>query len=213
NHIHLLVHDDAASGANVIPRSIQLVAGRTGQEYNQRKRRKGAYWEDRYHATAVESGDHFLKCLVYIDLNMVRAGVVAHPNEWPHSGYNEIQSSRRKYVLIDSDRLMRLAGFSEYGPFREAHRNWVHAAISEGPSTIQPEWSKAIAVGGAAFVQKVKDRLRALAIGRYIASRPNNECYELKEAAESYKSHFDPKKDEIAYTNTYKWDKNMCVYG
>jgi hypothetical protein len=27
-----------------------LIAGRTGQEFNQRKSRKGAYWEDRYHA-------------------------------------------------------------------------------------------------------------------------------------------------------------------
>jgi REP element-mobilizing transposase RayT len=51
NHIHLLVVDNGDRG--VIPKSMQLVAGRTGQEYNQRKGRKGAYWEDRYHATAV----------------------------------------------------------------------------------------------------------------------------------------------------------------
>jgi len=40
NHIHLLVADD--KGQNVIPSSIQLIAGRTGQEFNQRKGRKGA---------------------------------------------------------------------------------------------------------------------------------------------------------------------------
>src|SRR5262245_19775481 len=39
NHVHLLV---------------QLIAGLTGQEYNQRKGRHGAFWEDRYHATAIE---------------------------------------------------------------------------------------------------------------------------------------------------------------
>ena len=49
NHIHLLVADDAHR--NTIPESIRLVAGRTGQEFNQRKHRKGAFWEDRYHAT------------------------------------------------------------------------------------------------------------------------------------------------------------------
>ena len=38
NHIHLLVIDDGKR--DVIPKSIQLVAGRTGQEYNQRKKRK-----------------------------------------------------------------------------------------------------------------------------------------------------------------------------
>ena len=59
---HLLVADDGDRAA--IPRSIQLVAGRTGQEYNQRKGRKGAFWEDRYHATAVETDRHLLQGFV-----------------------------------------------------------------------------------------------------------------------------------------------------
>jgi len=50
NHIHLLVL--GGGEREIIPRSMQLVAGRTAQEFNQRKKRKGAFWEDRYHATA-----------------------------------------------------------------------------------------------------------------------------------------------------------------
>jgi putative transposase len=50
NHIHLLVKD---TGRNVIAQSMQLIAGRTAQEYNQRKARGGAFREDRYHATAI----------------------------------------------------------------------------------------------------------------------------------------------------------------
>ena len=76
NHIHLLVKD---TGRDVIAQSMQLIAGRTAQEYNQRKNRQGAFWEDRYHATAIEADEHLHRCLVYIDLNMVRAGVVNHP--------------------------------------------------------------------------------------------------------------------------------------
>lgn len=82
NHVHLLVRDDG--DRDVIPKSIPLMAGRSGQEFNQRKSRKGAYWEDRYHATAVETDKHLMQCLVYIDLNMVRAGVVEHPKEGIH---------------------------------------------------------------------------------------------------------------------------------
>jgi putative transposase len=77
NHIHLLVADDKSRG--VMLDSIKLIAGRTGQEFNQRKARKGVYREGRYHATAVENGDHLIKCIVHIDFNMVRAGVVKHP--------------------------------------------------------------------------------------------------------------------------------------
>jgi REP-associated tyrosine transposase len=75
NHVHLLVRD---TGLNVIADSMQLIAGRSGQEYNQRKGRHGAFWEDRYHATSIEADEHLLSCLVYIDLNMVRAQVVTH---------------------------------------------------------------------------------------------------------------------------------------
>jgi len=51
----------ARPGPPIIPQPIGLIAGRTAQEYNQRKKRKGAFWEDQYHATAIESGEHMLK--------------------------------------------------------------------------------------------------------------------------------------------------------
>lgn len=39
NHIHLLVVD---SDKDIIPNSLQLIAGRTAQEFNNWKKRKGA---------------------------------------------------------------------------------------------------------------------------------------------------------------------------
>jgi REP element-mobilizing transposase RayT len=40
NHVHLLVADDGDE--RTIPESIQLIAGKTGQEYNRRKNRSGS---------------------------------------------------------------------------------------------------------------------------------------------------------------------------
>ena len=96
NHVHLLVSGDGDRDA--IPKSIQLIAGKTGQEYNQRKKRKGAFWEDRYHATAVERAVHLARCMIYIDMNMVRAGVVKNLEDWSFSGYSEIMEPRQRYV-------------------------------------------------------------------------------------------------------------------
>ena len=107
NHIHLLAVD---SEPQTIAKSLQLIAGRTVHEFNKRKERKGAYWEDRYHATAVEGNDHLIRCLVYIDLNMVRAGVVKHPAEWEICGYNEIQNPPDRYGVIDRLVLHKLFG-------------------------------------------------------------------------------------------------------
>lgn len=86
NHMHLLLID---TGADAIARSMQLIAGRTAQEYNGRKQRQGAFWEDRCHATAIERNEHLHRCVAYIDPNMARAGRVRHPREWTHSGYAE----------------------------------------------------------------------------------------------------------------------------
>ncbi|CAB5140925.1 hypothetical protein D3OALGA1CA_3849 [Olavius algarvensis associated proteobacterium Delta 3] len=47
NHIHLLVMDTGPEKS--ISRTIQRIANRTAQEYNKRKNRTGAFWEDRYH--------------------------------------------------------------------------------------------------------------------------------------------------------------------
>lgn len=89
---------------------MQVIAGQTAQEYNMRKKRRGAYWEDRYHATAIQADSHFINCLIYIDMNMVRTGHVSHPSEWRWSGYNEIQSPKKRYAIINYRRLTELLG-------------------------------------------------------------------------------------------------------
>jgi len=79
---------------------MQLIAGRTAQEFNRQKNRNGAFWEGSYHGTAVDCKNHLIQCLTYIDFNMVRAGVVKHPSEWSQSGSNEIQSPPERYQII-----------------------------------------------------------------------------------------------------------------
>jgi putative transposase len=109
---------------HVIAKSLQSIAGRTAQEYNLRKQRKGAFREDRYHATVIESDEHFLQCLIYIDMNMVRADVVKHPTEWVHGGYREIQQPLRRYRIVDIPVLMDLGGFNDIATMQQQLRQW-----------------------------------------------------------------------------------------
>lgn len=204
NHIHLLVADDG--GRDVIPNSIQLVAGRTGQEYNQRKDRKGAYWEDRYHATAIESGDHLARCMAYIDTNMVRAGAVSHPSLWPFCGYNEIQIPRRKNVLIDYERLKKLFGTESYEKLREIHKGWLEEYLGDRSKTRQDEWTDSITVGSKTFIDKVKALLGSMALGRNVIEGGGG--YQLREGAASYNALLRPEKRDIGPKNTYCWDIN-----
>ena len=204
NHIHLLVADDGDRDA--IPNSMQLVAGRAAQEYNQRKNRKGAYWEDRYHATAVESGEHLARCMVYMDTNMVRAGVISHPSMWRFSGYHEIQEPRRKNVLIDYRRLQSLIGAGTYDELRSSHKEWVEEYLGGGAKTRQEEWTCGIAVGSESFIQNVKALLGLRAKGRDV--KRGSDGYQLREDPGAYKALFGAKNDNIGLENAYFWQVN-----
>jgi putative transposase len=152
NHILLLVKD---TGGDVIDQSIQLIAGRTAQEYNQRKNRHGAFWEDRYYAIAIEVDEHLHRCLVYIDLNMVRAGVVS-PREWAYSGYREIQEPPERYAVIDLRGLSALCGFAELGDLQTAHRHWVEQTLEGGQTLRDDRWSESIAVAACLLLKRSK---------------------------------------------------------
>ena len=200
NHVHLLVYDGKA---NIIPKSIQLIAGRTGREYNQRKKRKGAYWEDRYHATAVKTGEHLIRCMAYIDLNMVRAGVVRHPREWMYGGYHEIQKPKQRYSLINRQRLTALLEIKDEDKLPEYHRNWVEEIIQNRSNQRDAKWTESIAVGDKQFVTETKAKLGIRAIGR--RERQDNGGYELKEAQSPYNRVFNPENCSLRLKNTYFW--------
>ena len=207
NHIHLLIQDGKEK--DVIPRSIKLVAGRIGQEYNLRKKRKGAFWEDRYHATAVETDQHLLRCLVYIDLNMVRARVVSHPLEWAFGGYNDIQKPRKKNVIIDHQKLSELAGFDSYEEFRKAHQELVNESLLNGNNFRQDQWTESIAVGSANFLEGIKDKLGTLAKGRSILEKEG--ALQLRENMGAYNVVCDSKKEDTGAPNAYFLDVNSII--
>jgi len=204
NHVHLLAVDDES---DAISKSLQLIAGRTAQEFNQRKNRKGAYWEDRYHATAIESGEHLLRCLVYIDMNMVRAGVVSHPSEWAHSGYHEIQSPPLRYTLIDRGRLIELSGAASDEQLKSLHHEWVEATVLENKRNRQPAWSEAVAIGSGVFVEQMKQKMGYAALGR--KSIHADDVYMLREPESAYSTHFGAEKAGLSLENTVYFNINV----
>ena len=204
NHIHLLVVDGELE---VIPKSLQLVAGKTAQEFNRRKNRNGAYWEDRYHATAIETGEHFFRCLVYIDLNMVRNGVVNHPDAWIHGGYNEIQYPPPRYSLIDRERLITCCCLESEEQLRKEHRQWVEESIQNGGNARQSAWTESIAVGSKKFVDEIRAKLQPRVTDRKV--RETGEYYELREQGATYNAHFCSKNEHLSTENAFYLDLNV----
>ncbi len=174
NHVHLLVAD---RGAGEIPRSMQLIAGRTAQEFNNRKNRRGAFWEDRYHATAVQTDKHLAQCITYIDLNMVRAGVVKHPSEWDVSGFSELRRPWKRKCVIDVPTLCRLRNVASVEQLLEEQTSSLDQAMAS--SLRQPEWTEAVGIGDEKFLGELKSGLGLR--GRHRVLATSNKMQILRE--------------------------------
>ncbi len=153
NHVHLLLD---ACEREAISGLMREVAGEFSRYYNRRKERRNAFWGDNFHATLVEGGDYLWRCLCYIELNMVRCGVVSHPREWKWVGLHEIMGTRRRYRLVDLDRLCWRVRASTLEDFRRNLAVGLEEAIARGELKRVPYWTESIAVGSAGFVGQVE---------------------------------------------------------
>jgi putative transposase len=84
NHVHFLVtpsRDDAVSN------TMKVVGSRYAQYVNLRYKRTGTLWGGRHRASLVQTERYLLCCYRYIELNPVRAGMVARPDEYHWSSY------------------------------------------------------------------------------------------------------------------------------
>ncbi len=101
NHVHLLLSSDSEDG---ISNFMCHMSGKMARYYNRRKELTGSFWEGRYKSTLIQDGTHLSRCLFYIDMNMVRAGVVDHPRKWKWSGHHELTGLRKRYCGVWSPR-------------------------------------------------------------------------------------------------------------
>ncbi|HKY91324.1 MAG TPA: transposase [Nevskiaceae bacterium] len=96
NHFHLLATPADEEG---LPAMMQALGRRYVQIFNRRHGRIGTLWEGRYRGAVVQTDRYLLACMVYLDLNPVRAGMVARPADYPWS-------SHAHYVGLRHDRLV-----------------------------------------------------------------------------------------------------------
>jgi putative transposase len=84
NHFHLLLTPETDTG---VPQMMQAVGRRYVRYFNDRYQRSGTLWEGRYRSTLIQNERYLMACMVYLDLNPVRAGMVAHAQDHPWSSH------------------------------------------------------------------------------------------------------------------------------
>ncbi len=118
NHVHLLVTPMASRG---ISRLMQGLGRRYVAYVNGAYKRTGTLWEGRYKASLVAEDDYLLSCMRYIELNPVRAGMVAHPGDYRWSSYVWNVAGRGEDVGITPHACYQALGHEE-GSRRHAYR-------------------------------------------------------------------------------------------
>jgi putative transposase len=84
NHLHLLATPQDDVG---LPLMMQQVGRSYVRLFNKTHQRTGTLFEGRYKSTLIQTERYLLACMAYIDLNPVRAGMVAQPQDYPWSSY------------------------------------------------------------------------------------------------------------------------------
>ena len=124
--------------------------------------------------------------------------------EWPFCGYNDIQSPRQRYSIIDYQRLISLLQMKDLEELQESCRNIIEEAICSRETSRERKWSESIAVGNKSFIEATVKRLGIKALGRKIFG--NSKSYELREPVVPYGANLTPENGYLSPQNTYFWN-------
>ena len=154
NHFHLLATPTTEEG---LPQMMQAIGRRYVRYFNDSQARSGTLWEGRYRSTVIEAERYLLACMVYIDLNPVRAGLASEAGNYPWSSYGHYAGLRTDRVVAPH-RLYWALGNTPFA--REAaYVELVHAGTTlEQQEALTQSALSGWALGGENFVTNLQKR-------------------------------------------------------
>lgn len=116
NHFHLLLTSELEQGPSLL---MKFLGQRYVQYVNRTYRRSGSLWEGRFRSSLVQTDRYLLGCYRYIELNPVRANMIAHPIEYSWSSYAANAEGKRvawltphgEYLALGVDEAARRAAY------------------------------------------------------------------------------------------------------
>ena len=145
NHVHLLLTGERASAASEL---MKALGQRYVRYFNREYGRSGTLWDGRFRSCITDTESYFLTCQRYIELNPVRAGLVAHPARYRWSSY-------RANAQGEADALV------------QPHE--VYRALGADPASRQAAWR---AMFPEEISSEVVDEIRRTANGNFVLGSP-----------------------------------------
>lgn len=155
NHVHLLISADRV----VAPGSLMKALGQRYVQYvNRTYRRSGTLWEGRFRSCVTQEENYLLACQRYIEMNPVRAGMVAHPAEYRWSSYRA-NAQGETDALVKPHPLYEALGVDAVGrtaAYRELFRHELEPGLVD---EIRRATNGNFALGNERFAEQVTSAL------------------------------------------------------
>ena len=156
NHVHLLVTPETAES---LPRTMQSLGRRYVRYVNFIHRRTGTLWEGRYRAAPIDSEAHFLACCRYIELNPVRADMVAHPRDYRWSSWRA-HAAGAADPLVSDHPLYRALGRNAAERQKEYRALFRPVLDPDFVDALRAATNGGWALGGDGFKRKIAKAMR-----------------------------------------------------
>lgn len=160
NHVHLLLTPGSAEATG---RVMKALGQRYVQYVNRVYGRSGTLWEGRFRSCLVDSERYFLVCQLYIELNPVRAGMVACPDDHRWSSY-ACNAGRSTDPCVDPHPAYLALG-NTVAARGEAYRALVAEGLNENTlGAIREATNGNFALGNEQFGQEIAEALGRRAV-------------------------------------------------
>lgn len=155
NHVHLLLTPEGAEATSLMMKNL---GQRYVQYFNRRYARSGTLWEGRFRSSIVQEDRYLLACYRYIELNPVRAEMVAHPRDYRWSSYRANAHGVHSALIMPHPALWALADEPERRS--AAYRALFERTLSERDlNEIRDAANGGFALGDEAFKSILAGRL------------------------------------------------------
>jgi len=154
---------------------MRNVQGEFARWYNNTFDRVGRFWADRFRSTLLEDEEAVLECMMYVELNPVRAGLVKRPEDYEGSSFFLRSIGKAEWLMTMRWLIASRRERDSLGEYR--HRLYWRGSIPtrEGQARIPEDLAKREAERGhsrsGAFLKRMRYFSEGLAVGSEVFVR------------------------------------------
>ncbi len=150
NHVHLVLVPEQTDDLHC---ALKAVHGQYAQRINRMKDQSGHFWQGRYFSSPLDS-DYLINAVRYVELNPVRAGIVARAEEFPWSSASAHCGLAGDRLVPFRPRSAQLTGIADWS-------NWLRKGVSDQlVETIRKNGSQNLPCGSDAFIETLEKAAR-----------------------------------------------------